>query len=302
MKGNVIVTLLACSMAVCLMMPMAAMSGSMIQIKGSDTEVNLVQHEAETFMETRPEVSIAVTGGGSGTGIAALINKKADIANCSRPLKEEERKLAAESGVTPVEVPVAIDGIAVIVHPSNPIDHLTLEQVGRIFQGEITNWKAVGGPDMMVSLYGRQSNSGTYVFFQEHVLNKKDYSTQMKNMNGNAQIVEAIKTDKAGIGYVGIGYVSKEGTVIPGIKVFRIAKEASSKPISPTEADAVMNRSYPITRYLYQYTNGVPTGAIKDFLAFFLSDKGQDIVKEEGFYPLPQTDRQKSLKILGVSQ
>jgi phosphate transport system substrate-binding protein len=284
------------------MIPVAATAGNMIQIKGSDTELNLVQHEAEVFMKDRPDVSIAITGGGSGTGIAGLINKQVDIANSSRPLKSKEKDLATQAGVNPVEFAIGIDGLAVIVHESNPIDHLTMEQIGRIFQGEITNWKTVGGPDVTVSLYGRQSNSGTYVFFQEHVMSNKDYSPQMKNMNGNAQIVESLKSDKAGIGYVGVGYAVRDGKTIPGIKVLKVSKDSSSQPISPVDSEAVMNGTYPIARPLFQYTNGVPTGTVKDFMLFILSEKGQNIVKEEGFYPLHQTDRQKTLKNLGVSQ
>ena len=167
-------------------------------------------------MKKNPDVNIAVTGGGSGTGIAALINKTTDIANSSRELSPKEEEAAKSAGVQPFRIIFATDGISVVTHPANPISKLTLEQLGKIFKGEITNWKEVGGKDAKISLYGRQSNSGTYVFFREFVV-KADYSPHMKAMNGNAQIVEAIKKDKDGIGYVAVGYVvDDEGEVMPG--------------------------------------------------------------------------------------
>ncbi|MCX7767123.1 MAG: PstS family phosphate ABC transporter substrate-binding protein, partial [Candidatus Sumerlaeia bacterium] len=177
-----------------------------IQIKGSDTEVNLVQTLAETYMKSNPGISLAVTGGGSGTGIAALINKKTDIANSSRPIKADELELAKQQGVEPVSLIFATDALAVIVHSSNPLTTVTLEQLGQIYRGEIKNWRTLGGPDLPITLYGRQSNSGTFVFFREFVV-KADYSSEMRQMNGNSQIVESLRNDKSGIGYVGIGYI-----------------------------------------------------------------------------------------------
>ena len=191
-----------------LSVPMANGQG-MIQVKGSDSEVNLVQRLAEVFMQKNPGVNISVTGGGSGTGIAALINKQTDIANSSRELSAKEEEAAKKAGVSPFRVAFATDGISVILHPENPVSKLTVDQLGKIFKGEIGNWKEVGGPDMKISLYGRQSNSGTYVFFREFVL-KGDYSQHMKSMNGNAQIVEGVQRDKAGVGYAAVGYVVSE--------------------------------------------------------------------------------------------
>jgi phosphate transport system substrate-binding protein len=258
----------------------------MIQIKGSDSEVNLVQKLAEVFMQKNPGVNIAVTGGGSGTGIAALINKKTDIANSSRDLSPKEEEEAKKAGVQPFRIIFATDGISVVTHPANPISKLTLEQLGKIFKGEITNWKEVGGKDAKISLYGRQSNSGTYVFFREFVV-KADYSPHMKAMNGNAQIVEAIKKDKDGIGYVAVGYVVDEkGKIMPGIKILNIATDAQSEAYSPAKMENVMSKKYPITRPLNQYTNGIPSGKLSDFIKFELSKEGQEIVRKEGFFPV----------------
>jgi phosphate transport system substrate-binding protein len=259
---------------------------TLIQIKGSDSEVNLVQRLAEVFMKKHPDANIAVTGGGSGTGIAALINKKTDIANSSRDLSPKEEEEAKKAGVQPFRIIFATDGISVVIHPANPISKLTLEQLGKIFKGEITNWKEVGGKDAKISLYGRQSNSGTYVFFREFVV-KADYSPHMKAMNGNAQIVEAIKKDKDGIGYVAVGYVVDEkGKIMPGIKILNIATDAQSEAYSPAKMENVMSKKYPITRPLNQYTNGIASGKLSDFIKFELSKEGQEIVRKEGFSPV----------------
>lgn len=263
-----------------------AQGQNMIQVKGSDSEVNLVQRLAEVFMQKNPGVNIAVTGGGSGTGIAALINKQTDIANSSRDLSPKEEAAAKKAGVQPFRVVFATDGISAIIHPDNPVKKLTLEQLGKIFKGAITNWKEVGGPDEKISLYGRQSNSGTYVFFREFVV-KGDYSPHKKSMNGNAQIVEAIQRDKAGIGYVAVGYVvSEKGEVKPGLKIVNIAKDAQSQAFSPTIMENVMTGKYPISRPLNQYLVGKPTGKLLDFIKFELSEEGQQIVRKQGFFPV----------------
>jgi phosphate transport system substrate-binding protein len=263
-----------------------AQGQNMIQVKGSDSEVNLVQRLAEVFMKKNPDVNIAVTGGGSGPGIAALINKTTDIANSSRELNPKEEEAAKNAGLQSFRVIFATDGISVIVHPQNPINKLTLEQLGKIFKGEISNWKEMGGKDGKISLYGRQSNSGTYVFFREFIL-KADYSPHMKSMNGNAQIVEAIKKDKDGIGYVAVGYVvDPKGKVMPGIKVLNIAKDAQSEAYTPAKMDNVMSGKYPISRPLNQYLNGNPTGKLLHFIRFELSEEGQEIVRKEGFFPV----------------
>jgi phosphate transport system substrate-binding protein len=258
-----------------------------IQIKGSDTLINLVQRLSEVYMEVNPNTAIAVTGGGSGVGIAALIANRVQIADASRPMKEKEMIAAKENGVIPYEIVIGIDGLSVITNGANPVKSLTVEQIGAIFRGEISNWKDVGDSNMPISLYGRQANSGTYVFFQEHVLNKKDYSAKMKRMNGNAQIVEGIIADKAGIGYVGIGYVyDDKGNLREGLNVLEVAKDTDSDPVTPLVAENVKSGKYPIARALYQYTNGKPKDAVKAFIAFEVGAEGQKIVEEMSFYPV----------------
>ncbi len=260
----------------------------LIQIKGSDSEVNLVQRLAEVFMKKHPDANIAVTGGGSGTGIAALINKTTDIANSSREIQSKEEEAAKSAGVQPFRIVMATDGISVVTHPANPISKLTLEQLGKIFNGEITNWKEVGGKDAKISLYGRQSNSGTYVFFREFVV-KADYSPHMKAMNGNAQIIEALKKDQDGIGYVAVGYVvNDKGEMMPGVKIVNISKDGQSEAYSPAKIENVMSKKYPITRPLNHYTNGKPSGKLLDFIKFELSKEGQEIVRKEGFFPVQE--------------
>jgi len=266
----------------------ALQAADMIQVKGSDSEVNLVQRLAEVFMQKNPGAKIAVTGGGSGTGIAALINKKTDIANSSRDMSEKEIEAAKKAGVNPIGVAFATDGISVITHPENPVKKLTLEQLGMLFGGKVKNWKEVGGADMPVSLYGRQSNSGTYVFFRELVV-KGDYSPQMKSMNGNAQIVEGIQRDKAGIGYVAVGYVVDEkGTVKPGVQLVGVSKDAQSEAFLPDKLDNIMSGKYPISRPLYHFLNGKPTGKLAEFIKFELSPEGQTIVRQQGFFPVQE--------------
>jgi len=268
-----------------LSVPMANGQG-MIQVKGSDSEVNLVQRLAEVFMQKNPGVNISVTGGGSGTGIAALINKQTDIANSSRELSAKEEEAAKKAGVSPFRVAFATDGISVILHPENPVSKLTVDQLGKIFKGEIGNWKEVGGPDMKISLYGRQSNSGTYVFFREFVL-KGDYSQHMKSMNGNAQIVEGVQRDKAGVGYAAVGYVvGSSGEVKPGVKILNVAKDEKSEAYNPAKMENVMTGKYPISRPLNQYLNGKPSGKLLDFMKFQISPEGQEIVRKQGFFPV----------------
>jgi phosphate transport system substrate-binding protein len=263
------------------------LSQDIIQIKGSDTLINLVQRLSEVYMEENPTTAIAVTGGGSGVGIASLIANRVAIADASRPMKDKEYTAAKENGVVPYEIVIGIDGLSVIVNANNPVKSLTIDQIGTIFRGEIANWQEVGGANKPISLYGRQPNSGTYVFFQEHVLGNKDYSPKMKQMNGNAQIVEGVKVDLSSIGYVGIGYVyDDQGNVAKGLKVIPVAKDAKSEAVNPLDAENVKSGKYPIARALYQYVNGKPKGAVRDFVAFELSPEGQKVVEEMAFYPV----------------
>ncbi|MDP8264177.1 MAG: PstS family phosphate ABC transporter substrate-binding protein [Candidatus Aceula lacicola] len=278
MKKIVIALVLILSFALC----QNVCAQDMIQIKGSDTLINLVQMLSEIYMQKNPGKYIAVTGGGSGTGVAALINDKCDIANASRLMKPKEVDQAARNGVSVNRVVIAMDGLSVITNGNSPIHQLTADEIGKIFRGEITNWSDVGGPDSSITLYGRQSNSGTFVFFRDAIL-KGDYSQNMNRMNGNAQIVEAVKQDVSGIGYVGVGYVK----AVTGLNVLKVAARAGMSYASPLSSEDVKSGKYPISRPLNQYVNGTPSGDTKAFLEFELSPEGQKIVEEEGFFPIP---------------
>lgn len=282
-------------------LPSLVFGENYLQVKGSDTMVNLVQRLSEVYMEGHPGASLAVTGGGSGTGIAGLINGKVDIADASRAIKGKEVKTAEERGIKPVGFVIAMDGLSVITHASNPVDFLTVDQVGRIFKGEITNWRQVGGPDLAISAYGRQSNSGTFVYFRDHVL-KGDYSAKVKRMNGNAQIVEAIRRDKGGIGYVGVGYVknTETGDVVEGLKPLMVRQGPGAPAASPLDAEAVKSGHYPIARPLFQYTNGTPKGAVADFIRWETGEEGQKVAVEMGFYPITLTYAKQNEKNLGA--
>jgi phosphate transport system substrate-binding protein len=265
----------------------AAPAKKMIQIKGSDTLVNLVQIMAEEYMAKNPGTAIAVLGGGSGTGITGLINKTCDIADHSREWKQKEIDQAWEKGVSPRFFIVAVDGVSIVVNANNPLDKMTMADVGALYRGDIKNWKAVGGPDKAVSLYGRQSNSGTYVFMQEHVLGNKNYSTDMKEMNGNAQIIESVLQDEGGIGYVGVGYLFDEtGKVRKGLKVLNISKAPGGQAYSPLDKAAVDSGDYPVSRPLFQATNGKPSADIAAFIAWETGPEGQKIVEREGFFSI----------------
>ncbi len=278
-------------MATVVMAPQLIQGATFIQVKGSDTEVNVVQRLAENFMKKNTNYSIAVTGGGSGVGIAAIINKTTDLANASRPMKDSELAKAKANGVNPIGVAFAVDGLSVIVNQKNSLKTLTLDQVGQIYRGELANWKQAGGPDVPITLYGRQPNSGTFVFFREGVV-RGDYANKMNQMNGNAQILEAVKKDLGGIGYVGIGYVLDDrGDIAPGIQVVDIAKDSRSKPFSPLKLENILTGNYPITRPLYQYFDGNSRAKVEAFVKFELSPEGVAIIKMDGFYPL--TDQWK---------
>ncbi|MDH7511711.1 MAG: PstS family phosphate ABC transporter substrate-binding protein [Clostridiales bacterium] len=276
-----------------------AQKRKMIQIKGSDTMVNLVQILAEEYMAKNPGAPIAVSGGGSGTGISAIINQTCDIANHSREWRQKEIDLAWEKGVKPRFFVIAVDCLSIIVNEKNTVEKLTTFELGAIYRGEIKNWKAVGGPDKVVSLYGRQSNSGTYVFMQEHVLGNRNYSADMKEMNGNAQIIEGILQDEGGIGYVGVGYLfDKDGKIRKGIKVLRIAKDNKSPAFSPLDKAAVDRGDYPVARPLYQATPGRPNAAVSAFIAFEIGPEGQKIVEREGFFTIGAKDKEQNEKNL----
>ena len=251
---------------------------SKVTIKGSDTMVILSQKWAEVYMKKNPGTSIQVTGGGSGVGLAALINGSTDIANSSRPIKSSEvEKLKAKYGSKGVEIACAKDGLSVFINKGNTVSELTIKQIGDIFSGKITNWKEVGGADAKIQLYGRESSSGTFEFFKEHVV-KTDFSPRCQTLPGTAAIVNAVKKDKYSIGYGGAAYAE-------GVKDCKVKKDAKSKGILPTVA-TIKNNSYPITRYLYMYLKSKPTGQSKAFVDWILSPAGQSLIAEVGYYPL----------------
>lgn len=290
MKKSIITRIISLCLII-LLVPSFVFSATYIQVKGSDTEVNVVQRVAEAFMKKNPNYSVAVTGGGSGVGIAAIINKTTDLANASRPMKDAEIAQAKANKVNPVGVIFAVDGLSLTINPKNTVKALTIDQIGQIFRGELTNWKQAGGPDIPITLYGRQPNSGTFVFFREVVV-RGDYSNKMNQMNGNAQILEAVKKDSGGIGYVGIGYVMDDaGKVVSGIQVCDVAKDSRSKPSSPLKIENILNGAYPLTRPLYQYLDANNRAKVEAFIKFELSPEGLAIIQKEGFYPL--TDQWK---------
>jgi phosphate transport system substrate-binding protein len=253
--------------------------GQTINLKGSDTMLQLGQRWAENFMMEHPEVRIQVTGGGSGTGVAALINGTTDICQSSRPIKEEEKASVKERrNAEVVETPVAIDALAVYLNRQNKVESLTMAQLKDIFQGKITNWRQVGGADSNIILYGRENNSGTYVFFKEHVLANEDFSDKYQPLGATAAVINAVVKDPNGIGYGGIGYATD-------LKAITIAKDASSEPVAPTMENALSNR-YPLSRFLFWYTAGEPTGTLKEFVDWVVGPQGQSTVGDVGFYPL----------------
>lgn len=255
------------------------MQSETLTVKGSDTMVILAQRWAEVYMSKNPNVIIQVTGGGSGTGISALINGTTDICNASRPMKKSEKeKLKQRYNTLGVEIKSAVDGLAVYLQESNPIQELTLEQIKGIYTGRTTNWKDVGGPDARIILYSRENNSGTYVYFKDNVLGGEDFAASAQNMPGTAAVVNAVAKDKNGIGYGGAAYGK-------GIKYLKVKKEVGSPGYEPT-AENIKLGNYPITRFLYLYTRSRPTGAMKAYIDWILSDEGQGIVSKVGYFPI----------------
>jgi phosphate transport system substrate-binding protein len=265
----------------------AARSQRAIQNKGSDTLVNLALAWAEAYQQVDPSVSIAVTGGGSGTGIAALINGTVDIANASRAMKDDEITAAQANGVDPIEYVVAIDALAVIVHPDNSVSELTIEQLSDIFSGRITNWRELGGNDAPIVLVSRETNSGTHVYFLEEVVRRgeKDiediFAPQTLLMPSSVGISSEIRRNPNAIGYDGLGYVTEHE------KVIALASDSNSPYVLPARETAT-DGSYPLARNLYMYTAGEPTGAMQEYLDWIRSPDGQVLVRELGFVPLPQ--------------
>jgi len=271
--------------------------GGVIMQKGSDTLLELCQIWAEEYMAENSDIEVEVSGGGSSTGITALINGQVDVAQASRQIKSSEIESAQAAGFTPVEFKVAIDGIAIIVHTSNDIGVLTVEQLRGIYNGTYTNWNQVGGADEDITLYGRQSTSGTYEYFWEHVLKKENYSMEMNMLSGNSAIVSAVQGDAGGVGYVGIGYADASG-----INVLDLKKDSESEAFAPTDESAVKSGKYDLSRYLYLYTKGTPTGIVKDYLTWIVSfDDGQSMVGEIGFYEISQNAYEDNLVNMGTT-
>lgn len=266
--------------------PQPAQTSAYIQNKGSDTIVNLALAWAEKYQTVKPEVSISVTGGGSGTGLTALLNKTVDIANASRQIKPEELDAAKKAGLDPQEFVIARDAIAVIVNPENPVDHLTLVQLSQIYRGEINNWKEVGGEDRPIVRLSRETNSGTHVYFLEAVVrlgNTKDktiFSSDTLLLPSSEGIISEVRDNPNAIGYDGLGYVT------PEVKMVAISSLKTPDIYVLPSAKSVTDNSYAISRNLYMYTQNIPTGAIKDYLAWILSPVAQQIVTDLGFVPV----------------
>jgi phosphate transport system substrate-binding protein len=257
-----------------------------IRVKGSDTVVNAAQKVAEEFMKEYPHIFVAVTGGGSGVGIASLISKTCDVATASREMKPKEIEMAEKRGVFPKEFTVAHDGVAVIVNKDNPVDKLTIEDLHKIFTGKATNWKEFGGKDLHIVTLSREVSSGTHMYFKEEVvqLGKKDnheeFSPQTLLLTSSQAIVEEVAGNEAAIGYLGMGYVSDR------TKPLLVAKGGQ---FYPPDVDNVLKKAYPLSRGLYFYTNGEPQGVTKLFIDFTLSHKGQQQFRETGFVPIGET-------------
>ena len=256
-----------------------------IQNTGSDTIVNLALAWAERYQVVKPDVSISVSGGGSGTGIAALINRTVDIANASRQIKVEEIEAAQKNGVEPVEFTIARDAIGVIVNPDNPVSQLTLQQISDIYSGKINNWNEVGGETRPIVRVSRETNSGTHVYFLENVLrlgekgNKTMFATNTLLLPSSEGIIAEVGDNPNAIGYDGLGYIT------PDVKVLAVARKIGDQYILPS-IDTVNDGTYPVARDLYMYTIGSPTGHIKDYLDWILSPEAQQIVSELGFVPI----------------
>jgi phosphate transport system substrate-binding protein len=278
-KEDLTLIVIVCMLVAILFTIVRGDENKFITIKGSDTMVHLVSNWAETFMNHNPNTEVAVTGGGSGTGIAALINGTTDICAASRAMKEKEKEQASAKGDTPKEIVVARDGIAVVVNPKNPVSDLDMQQLAQIFTGTLTRWNKVGGSDAEILVFSRESSSGTYAFFQEHVLKNEDYTLKAKLMPATSAIIESVSADKGAIGYVGLGYAlaAKDKVKIIGVKA-----DANSPAVIPSD-ETVINGKYPIARPLYLYISTKATADVKAFVDFCLSDAGQEIVREAGY-------------------
>ena len=248
-------------------------ANAQIVVKGSDTCLPISQQEAEAFGKKGGNVT--VTGGGSGVGIAALISGSCDIAQASRQMKFDEKQKMSEAGKTPKEVTIGYDALAVIVHSENSVRNLTRQQLEQIFTGKITNWKEVGGPDMKIVVYSRETSSGTYEFFKEHVMKNKNYAASVLSMPATGAIIQSVKQTKGAVGYVGLAYVNKE------VKAVHVSYDGKNF-VEPTVANA-KNKTYPIVRPLFYYYNLNNEKKVKPFIDFVKSTEGQIIVDKVGY-------------------
>lgn len=252
---------------------------STITVKGSDTMVILAQRWAEIYMSENPGTNIQVTGGGSGVGISALINGTTDICNSSRPMKNSEReKLKQRYNTLGVEIKTAKDGLSLYLNDANPVQELSLEQVKKVYLGEITNWKQVGGKDARIIVYGRENSSGTYVYFKDNVLGGADFTATMQSLPGTAAVVNAVVRDANAIGFGGAAYAK-------GVKFVKIKKQPTSPAYEPSEEN-IKTGNYPITRFLYIYMRSKPTGELKKYIDWILSPEGQSLVTKVGYFPV----------------
>ncbi len=251
------------------------------KVKGSDTVLPLSQQEAESFTKANKNANVTVTGGGSGVGISALLEGTTDIAQSSRKIKFEEKQKLQDKGDKVVEKIIAYDALAVIVHPSNKVDKLTREQMEDIFTGKITNWKELGGADLKIIPYSRETSSGTYEFFKEHVLNKKDYVNGIMSMPATGAIVQSVSQTQGAIGYIGLAYLDKKGKV----KAVHVSFDAGKTYTAPSVKTA-MDETYPIVRPLIYYYVEKSEATVKPFVDYVLSAAGQKIVKDIGFIPI----------------
>lgn len=253
-----------------------------IKMKGSDTEVNLAVNLAEQFSKNNHLFSIAISGGGSGLGITALLNGQADVANSSRPLTQEETEMFKEKNIELRTVVFAEDATAFVIHKDNPLNEIDLNTLADLLSGKITDWNSVSGINMPVNIYGRQSSSGTYSFVKKKL--KIEFSPSSKEMTGNAQILEGVKIDKSGIGYVGAGYISKNLENNQGIKVLKIKDDINPEAVSPLDQEAIRNKIYFFQRPLYQFIPEKSWKKVAPFIAFETQGEGKELIENSGYY------------------
>ncbi len=284
MKKNAM--LLSVILVSTLMVVSSAVAETVIQNKGSDTLVNVAQTWAEAYQKVDPKVSVAVTGGGSGTGFAALINGTVDIANASRKIKRIERNMAKKNGHDPVQFIVGYDALAVFINKHNPLNEISLDKLAGIYgeKGKIVKWdqlgiKVPGCANQEIIRVSRQNNSGTYAYFRETIMKRQDYKSGSRDMHGSKDVIDLVDQTPCAIGYSGLAYDTDQ------VKMLCISEKDGDKCVEPSEKTA-SNKTYPIARPLFMYTNGKPKGEVKKYIDWILSDEGQCIIKKKGYAPV----------------